>query len=76
MKNKLLLTSALISGLSVIGSAAIAETKITGDMKLGYKSGDAIGAAGNMAAGGAPCGTGSATVGLYGAAPDVTITFE
>lgn len=43
MKNKLLLTSALISGLSVIGSAALAETKITGDMKLGYKSGDAVG---------------------------------
>ena len=37
MKNKLLLTSALISGLSVIGSAAIAETKITGGLTTGYK---------------------------------------
>jgi hypothetical protein len=44
MKNKLLLTSALISGLSVIGSAAIAETKITGGLTTGYKSGEGIGA--------------------------------
>ena len=44
MKNKLLLTSALISGLSVIGSAAIAETKISGGLNTGYKSGEGIGA--------------------------------
>ena len=43
MKNKLLLTTALISGLSVIGSASFAETKITGEIKTGYKSGDALG---------------------------------
>ena len=42
MKNKLLLTTALISGLSVIGSASFAETKITGEIKTGYKSGEAI----------------------------------
>jgi hypothetical protein len=42
MKNKLLLTSALISGLSVIGSASFAETKITGEIKTGYKSGETV----------------------------------
>ena len=42
MKNKLLLTTALISGLSVIGSASFAETKITGEIKTGYKSGEAL----------------------------------
>jgi hypothetical protein len=44
MKNKLLLTTALISGLSVIGSASFAETKITGEIKTGYKSGEKVGA--------------------------------
>jgi len=45
-------------------------------VKIAFGTSNAIGAAGNMAAGGAACGTGSAAVGLYGAAPDVTITFE
>jgi hypothetical protein len=47
-------------------------------VKIAFGTSNAIGAAGDMAAGGASaaCGTGSATVGLYGAAPDVTITFE
>jgi len=36
MKNKLLLTSALVSGLVAFGTAQ-AETKITGDYKLSYK---------------------------------------
>jgi len=38
MKNKLLLTSALVSGLVAFGSAQADETKITGDYKLSYKS--------------------------------------
>jgi len=37
MKNKLLLTSALVSGLVAFGTAQ-AETKITGDYKLSYKA--------------------------------------
>ena len=37
MKNKLLLTSALVSGLVAFGATAQAETKITGDYKLSYK---------------------------------------
>jgi len=51
MKNKLLLTTALISGLSVIGSASFAETKITGDMKTGYKSGEKVGATAGVQSG-------------------------
>ena len=51
MKNKLLLTTALISGLSVIGSASFAETKITGDMKTGYKSGEKVGATAGTSSG-------------------------
>ena len=37
MKNKLLLTSALVSGLVAFGAAQADETKITGDYKLSYK---------------------------------------
>jgi hypothetical protein len=37
MKNKLLLTSALVSGLVAFGATAQAETKFTGDYKLSYK---------------------------------------
>ena len=36
MKNKLLLTSALVGVLA--SSAAVAETKISGNMTLGYKA--------------------------------------
>ena len=46
-------------------------------VKIAFGTDNAIGAAGNMAAGGAgACTKGSAAIGLYGAAPDVTITFE
>ena len=37
MKNKLLLSSALISGL-MVGGSAIAQTSITGDLAIAYKS--------------------------------------
>ena len=43
--------------------------------KVAFGTSNAIGAAGNMQTS-AACDTGSASVGLYGAAPDVTITFE
>ena len=46
-------------------------------VKIAFGTDNAIGAAGNMAAGGAgACTKGSAAIGLYGAAPEVTITFE
>jgi len=38
MKNKLLLTSALVSGLVAFGASHADETKITGDYKLSYKA--------------------------------------
>ena len=44
MKNKLLITSALVSGL-VAFSAQADETKITGDYKLSYKMASGVGAA-------------------------------
>ena len=44
-------------------------------VKVAFGTSNAIGAAGNMQTS-AACDTGSASVGLYGAAPDVTITFE
>jgi len=44
MKNKLLITSALVSGLVAFGAQAD-ETKITGDYKLSYKMASGIGAA-------------------------------
>ncbi len=43
--------------------------------KVAFGTSNAIGAAGNMNTS-AACDTGSASVGLYGAAPDVTVTFE
>ena len=45
MKNKLLITSALVSGLVAFGTSAQAETKITGDYKLSYKMTSGVGAA-------------------------------
>ena len=46
-------------------------------VKIAFGTDNAIGAAGNMAAGGAgACTKGSAAIGLYGAAPEVTISFE
>ena len=45
MKNKLLITSALVSGLVAFGTSAQAETKITGDYKLSYKMASGVGAA-------------------------------
>lgn len=44
MKNKLLITSALVSGLVAFGAQAD-ETKITGDYKLSYKMASGVGAA-------------------------------
>jgi hypothetical protein len=37
MKNKLLLSTALISGL-MVGGSAIAQTSITGDLTIAYKA--------------------------------------
>jgi len=45
MKNKLLITSALVSGLVAFGTSAQAETKITGDYKLSYKMTSGVGTA-------------------------------
>ena len=46
-------------------------------VKVAFGTSNAIGAAGNMKpGGGAACATGSATVGLFGAEPDVTVSFE
>ena len=44
-------------------------------VKVAFGTSAAIGAAGNMNTS-AACDTGSASVGLYGAAPDVTVSFE
>ena len=45
-------------------------------VKVAFGTSSALAAAGNMAAGGTACATGSATVALYGAEPDVTVSFE
>jgi len=46
-------------------------------VKIAFGTDNAIGAAGNMALGGAgACTKGTDAIGLYGAAPDVTISFE
>ena len=45
-------------------------------VKIAFGTDNAIGAAGNMATGGTACAAKNASIGLYGAAPDVTITFE
>jgi len=46
-------------------------------VKVAFGTASAIAAAGNMQpGGGAACATGSASVGLYGAEPDVTVSFE
>ena len=45
-------------------------------VKVAFGTSSALAAAGNMAGGGTACGTKSKTVGLYGAEPDVTVSFE
>ena len=46
-------------------------------VKIAFGTSNAIGAQGDMSAGGGgACSAGTATIGLFGAAPDVTITFE
>ena len=46
-------------------------------VKVAFGTSNAIGAQGDMSAGGGgACTAGTAAIGLYGAAPDVTITFE
>ena len=45
-------------------------------VKIAFGTDNAIGAQGTMLAGGNACSARSASIGLFGAAPDVTITFE
>ena len=46
-------------------------------VKIAFGTSNAIGAQGDMSAGGGgACSAGTATIGLFGAAPEVTITFE
>jgi len=60
---------------TVLATPLTLKTGVIPTVKVAFGTSNAIGAAGNMQTS-AACDTGTASIGLYGAAPDVTVTFE